>query len=85
MRDAGRASATSVTAVMANFDGDIWHDGRTMKVVMQVRDESHNVQCSRTTVKAQVRQVNGNGVVNSQCQTITSNGMCTATITLPSS
>ena len=68
----------SVTAVLVARE--VWPDDPVVRVVVQVRDATHNVHI-RTSVTAQLRHVSL-GMVPSTCTTRTTDGTCTVNIPL---
>ena len=81
------SSAFTVTAAMAS-PIDIYYDGSTVRVAIQVRDAGNNAQVESTQV---VLAANGNGVLlgqgadpsSVQCTTATATGYCVASIVMP--
>lgn len=75
-----RLTPDSVKAVLVS--DEIWHDEPMVRLVVQVRDQTHNVHVT-APITAQVTHIT-EGSVQGSCTTRTSDGTCTIVIALPS-
>jgi hypothetical protein len=74
-----RLDPIRVTAVLVS--GEVWPDGATVRVVVQVRDGTHNVHV-QTSVTAQLTHATL-GSARNTCTTRSSDGICTITVPVP--
>ena len=75
-----RLTPDSVKAVLVS--DEIWHDEPMVRLVVQVRDQTHNVHVT-APIRAQVTHLT-EGSVEGSCTTRASDGTCTIVIALPS-